>query len=122
MAWLRLNGVSIAFAGPPLVDSVGLQIDDGERIGLLGRNGAGKTTLLRILEGTLAPDSGEVTRQPGLRVASLPQDVPVGLAGTVREHLHEACGAVTSERSWEIETRIDQAAHDLALDLDARIP
>src|SRR5512143_1211829 len=121
MAWLRLNGVSIAFAGPPLVDSVGLQIDDGERIGLLGRNGAGKSTLLRILEGTLAPDSGEVVRRPGLRVASLPQDVPLALAGTVRAYLHDACGATGNDRSWEVETRIDQAAHDLLLDLDATL-
>ena len=121
MALLGLNEVSIAFAGPPLLDSVGLQIDDGERIGLLGRNGAGKSTLLRILEGTLAPDSGEVVRQPGLRVASLQQDVPLDLGGPVREYLHHACGGTTSEKSWEIETRIDQAAHDLLLDLDASI-
>jgi ATP-binding cassette subfamily F protein uup len=121
MALLGLNEVSIAFAGPPLLDSVGLQIDDGERIGLLGRNGAGKSTLLRILESTLAPDSGEVIRKPGLRVASLQQDVPLDLAGPVRDYLHHACGATTSEKSWEIETRIDQAAHDLLLDLDAAI-
>jgi len=121
MALLALNGVSIAFAGPPLLDAVSLQIDDGERLGLLGRNGAGKSTLLRILEGALAPDSGEVFRQPGLRVAALQQDVPLGLSGTVRAHLHEACGAAASEKSWEIETRIDQAAHDLSLDLDAAI-
>ena len=122
MALLGLNGVSIAFAGPPLLDSADLQVDDGERIGLLGRNGAGKSTLLRILEGTLAPDSGEVIRQPGLRVAGLQQDVPLGLAGTVRAHLHDVCGATRSDKSWEIETRIDQAAHDLSLDLDADIP
>ena len=121
MALLGLNGVSIAFAGPPLLDSVSLQIDDGERIGLLGRNGAGKSTLLRILEGALAPDAGDVVRQPGLRVASLQQDVPLDLAGTVRAHLHDVCGASKSEKSWEIETRIDQAAHDLSLDLDAAI-
>ena len=89
---------------------VSLQIDDGERLGLLGRNGAGKSTLLKILEGTLAPDSGDVVRQPGLRVASLQQEVPLDLAGTVRDYLHEACGVTTSDTAWEIETRIDQAA------------
>ena len=119
MALLGLNGVSLTFAGPALLDSVSLQIDDGERLGLLGRNGAGKSTLLRILEGTLAPDSGDVFRQPGLRVASLQQDVPLDLAGSVRAYLHVVCGAAKSDSAWKIETRIDQAAHDLSLELDA---
>ena len=98
-----------------------LQIDDGERLGLLGRNGAGKSTLLKILEGTLAPDGGEVVRQPGLRVAGLQQDVPLDLAGTVRAYLHDVCGVTRSDTAWRIETRIDQAAGDLALDLDAAL-
>jgi ATP-binding cassette subfamily F protein uup len=121
MALISLNGVSLTFAGPPLLDAVSLQIDEGERLGLLGRNGAGKSTLLKLLEGTLAPDSGEVVRQPGLRVASLPQEVPLDLAGTVREHLHECCGVTTSDTAWRIETRIDQVAGDLALELDAAL-
>jgi ATP-binding cassette subfamily F protein uup len=121
MALISLNGVSLTFAGPPLLDSVSLQIDDGERLGLLGRNGAGKSTLLKILEGTLAPDSGEVIRQPGLRVASLQQEVPLELSGTVRSYLHDLCGVTESDSAWKIETRIDQAAGDLTLDLDATL-
>ena len=121
MALISLNDVSLTFAGPALLDGVSLQIEDGERLGLLGRNGAGKSTLLRLLSGALAPDAGEVTRRPALRVASLRQDVPPGLSGTVRAYLHLACGATTSEQSWEIETRIDHAAHDLAIELDAEI-
>ncbi len=119
MALVSLNNVSIAFAGPPLLDSASLQIEDGERLGLLGRNGAGKSTLLRILEGTVEPDSGDVIRQPGLSVASLQQDVPLDLTGTVRAYLHDVCGATRSDTAWEIETRIERAARDLTLDLDA---
>jgi ATP-binding cassette subfamily F protein uup len=121
MAWIGLNNVSLRFAGPILLDSISLQIDDGERLGLLGRNGAGKSTLLRILAGTLAPDSGDVARRPGLSVASLQQDVPVDLAGNVREYLHAICGARTERRRWEIEARIDQVTRDLTLDLDATL-
>jgi ATP-binding cassette subfamily F protein uup len=121
MTLLSLKDISLTFAGPALLDSVSLQIDDGERLGLVGRNGAGKSTLLRILEGTLAPDSGIVARQPRLRIASLRQEVPPDLAGSVRAYLHVACGAATSDQSWAIETRIDHAAHDLKLDLDAAI-
>lgn len=121
MALLGLNNVSITFAGPALLDSVGLQIEPGERLGLLGRNGAGKSTLLKILEGTLAPDAGDVVRQPGLRVAGLQQDVPVDLAGTVGEYLHHVCETQQSETPWEVESRIDQAVRDLLLDLDANV-
>ena len=121
MPLLSLNDVRLTFAGTALLDSVSLQIDDGERLGLLGRNGAGKSTLLRILEGTFAPDAGNVVRQAGLRVARLQQEVPPDLAGSVRAYLHVACGASTSDKAWEIETHIDQAANDLTLDLDAAI-
>jgi ATP-binding cassette subfamily F protein uup len=121
MTLLSLNDINLTFAGPALLDSVSLQVEDGERIGLVGRNGAGKSTLLKVLEGTLAPDSGTVARQPRLRIASLRQDVPPDLSGSVRNYLHVACGAATSDASWTIETRIDHAAHDLTLDLDAAI-
>ena len=100
MPLLSLNDVRLTFAGPALLDSVSLQIDDGERLGLLGRNGAGKSTLLKILEGTLAPDAGNVVRQPRLHVASLQQDVPPDLAGSVRAYLHVACGESTSDKAW----------------------
>ncbi len=119
MALISLNNVSLTFAGPALLDSVSLQVEEGERLGLLGRNGAGKSTLLKLLEGTLTPDSGDVNRQPGLSAASLPQEVPLDLAGTVRDYLHEVCGATRSDTAWKIETRIDQAARDLTLELDA---
>src|SRR5207249_7190071 len=102
MALLSLNGVSLTFAGPPLLDAVSLQIDDGERLGLVGRNGAGKSTLLKILQGSLAPDAGNVVRQPGLRVASLLQEVPPDLAGSVRAYLNVASGATARDQSWEI--------------------
>ena len=121
MPWISLHNVSLTFAGPPLLDAVSLQIEDGERVGLLGRNGAGKSTLLKILEGTLVPDSGDVIRDSELSVASLPQEVPFDLAGPVRDYLHEVCGATHSDASWRIEARIDQAARDLALDLNVRL-
>jgi len=121
MPLVTLHEVSLAFAGPPLLDSVHLPIEAGERLGLLGRNGAGKSTLLRVLEGTLAPDAGTVVRAPGVTAASLPQDVPTGLAGRVGDVLHAACGTAASETPWAIETRIAQAARELSLDLGAAV-
>ena len=102
MALLALNDVTLRFAGPALLDHASLSIESGERLGLLGRNGAGKSTLLNVLQGSLLPDSGDVIRQPGLRVASLQQDVPGDLSGSVQAYLHEACGASASESAWKI--------------------
>jgi ATP-binding cassette subfamily F protein uup len=53
---------------------VSLSIDEGERIGLVGRNGAGKSTLARILANAEPPDKGEVVRRSGLRVGYLEQE------------------------------------------------
>ena len=102
MPLLSLNQVRVAFAGPPLLDDADLQIEDGERIGLLGRNGAGKSTLLRLLSGELSPDRGDVVRQPGSRVAALQQDVPLDLQGSVQAYLHDVCGVASHDQAWQV--------------------
>ncbi|MGI5940452.1 MAG: ribosomal protection-like ABC-F family protein [Thermoleophilia bacterium] len=83
MAQVWLHDVSLSLGGPLLLDAATLQIEEGERIGLLGRNGAGKSTLLRLLMGDISPDSGQVGAGVGTRIALLPQDVPDALPGTV---------------------------------------
>ncbi|HFQ13837.1 MAG TPA: ATP-binding cassette domain-containing protein [Gammaproteobacteria bacterium] len=82
---LTLKDVSLAFGDVPLLAQVDLQIEPGERICLLGRNGTGKSTLLRVLAGETAIDDGEIWRRPGLRMASLAQEVPAGEARSVFE-------------------------------------
>ena len=78
-----IHDVSLSLGGPLLLDAAALAVEQGERIGLLGRNGAGKSTLLRMLHGDLRPDSGEVVMGSAIRVSLLPQDVPDSLPGTV---------------------------------------
>jgi len=85
MALLSLRNVTLAFGGAPLLDGASLQVERGERICLLGRNGAGKSSLLALAAGEVAPDAGVIDRQQGLRTATLPQDVPQGLQGSVFE-------------------------------------
>jgi len=58
MAIILINDVSISFGEPRLLDGVILQIEAGERIGLLGRNGSGKSTLMQLLAGQIVPDAG----------------------------------------------------------------
>ncbi len=82
MAIIGLRNACLSFGGPLLLDNADLQIEPGERIGLMGRNGAGKSTLLKLLVGKLTLDEGELARGQGTRCALLTQDVPDALEGT----------------------------------------
>ncbi len=83
MALIALQGATIAFGGPSVLDGVNFAIERGERVCLLGRNGAGKSTFMQVLDGTLEPDQGLVVRQGGVTVARLDQEVPRTLTGTL---------------------------------------
>ena len=83
MAFLNMQGISLAFIGVKIFDEVNLTIERGEKVGLVGRNASGKTTLLRLIEGSVKPDSGVVSFQKGIRTAYLSQEVPNDLPGTV---------------------------------------
>jgi ATP-binding cassette subfamily F protein uup len=82
MALMWINNISMSFGGPQLIDGVSLQVETGERIGLLGRNGSGKSTLLKLLHGDIVPDAGEIASGGEVRVALMPQDIE-DLPGTV---------------------------------------
>ncbi|MDA1043672.1 MAG: ATP-binding cassette domain-containing protein [Verrucomicrobia bacterium] len=83
MSLLNCKNLHFSIGDRVLLDNASLQIEKGERIGLLGRNGEGKSTLLRILGGELEPDKGEVIGDGPVRVAGLPQIVPADIRGTV---------------------------------------
>jgi ATP-binding cassette subfamily F protein uup len=83
MSLITLRDVALAFGAAPLLDHISMTLARGERVCVVGRNGEGKSTLLKVVEGTLLPDSGEVVRVTGLSIASLPQEVPTGLGGSV---------------------------------------
>ena len=101
-----------------ILDNITLGIQEGERIGLVGRNGCGKTTFLRILAGQLTPDSGEVTRQRHLAVSYLPQDFMLDATKNVHDNVREGARHVLdlitefeglphdSKRHEELEQRI----------------
>jgi ATP-binding cassette subfamily F protein uup len=80
---ISITDVSITFGGPQLLDGVTLQIEFGERIGLLGRNGSGKSTLMKLLIGDIVPDTGQIVKSGDIKAAMLPQDVPDDLPGAV---------------------------------------
>ena len=74
---IQVTDLSIEFeVGRKILDGLSFQVDQGERVGLLGRNGAGKTTLFKILTGELLPDEGEARTAPGKGVGLISQ-IPV---------------------------------------------
>ena len=85
MALLRLQNVQLSFGGPALLDDVNISIEYNERICLIGRNGAGKSSLLKIINGKIKPDSGEITKQHGVVITQLEQEVPQDMTGSVYE-------------------------------------
>lgn len=87
MSLVIISKVSITFVGRKLFRDVGLQVEPGDRIGLVGPNGSGKTTLLRLITGEISPDSGEIKRGRGSRIGYLPQDVRAALSGKVLQSI-----------------------------------
>ena len=69
MPLLTLEKVCLAFGHHTLLNQINLQLDSGERIGLIGRNGGGKSSLLRILANESKPDDGKIWRATGLKLA-----------------------------------------------------
>lgn len=83
MALISLQEITFAFSGPIIFDKLNLQVEQGERIALLGRNGAGKTTLMKVLADQLKIQNGFVVFQKGIQVAYLPQEVSSDIKGSV---------------------------------------
>jgi ATP-binding cassette subfamily F protein uup len=77
MNLVTLENVSHFYSERLLLDSVDLLVNEGDRIGLIGRNGSGKTTLLRLVAGLELPRDGRVTRTGNTRVQYLPQEPPL---------------------------------------------
>jgi ATP-binding cassette subfamily F protein uup len=120
MPLVSLDRVSIAFGHLPLLDAASLQIEQGERVSVIGRNGTGKSTLLKILSGETAPDSGTLWHQPSLRIARLEQDVPLSANRSVFDvvaegHTHH----LEEDEAWLKEHHVDLILSRLELPPDA---
>ncbi|MDD5720584.1 MAG: ATP-binding cassette domain-containing protein [Candidatus Krumholzibacteria bacterium] len=112
MALLELRAIRLAYGGPELLAGVDLRLEPGERVCLCGRNGSGKTSLLSVAAGLQSPDAGERLLARGVRIGLLPQDVPAGLTGPVREVV--AGGDAPAD--WQTELDVDRLLAVLQLD------
>ena len=89
-------------------------VNDGARIGIVGRNGEGKSSLLGLLTGRITPDSGRVTRRRGLRVGALEQGDTLDPGRTVRS----ALVGERPEHEWAANPRTRDIIAGLVSDLD----
>jgi len=92
MPLLQARNLHHGYGDRPLLDGVEFALEAGERVCLVGRNGSGKSTLLRIVGGEIGADEGEVRHSPELRIASLPQEVPRDLPGSVYDCVARGIG------------------------------
>ncbi len=114
MPLLTLRNAELAYGLPPLLDRAQLSIQDGERIGLIGRNGTGKSSLLKVIARQAPLDDGELATQDGLRTITVEQEPELPAAATLRESLVIRGGfdTVHDERErWRMEAKLDEFLH-----------
>lgn len=87
MIILQANKIERSFAGEVLFDNISLQVDERDRIALVGKNGAGKSTLLKILVGEEEPTSGEVNKKRDLSLSYLAQDSRFESSNTIYDEM-----------------------------------
>ena len=75
MALISFSDISRFYGRQDILTGVTLTVNQGEKVGLVGRNGAGKTTIIRLIMGEESPDGGQITSARGLRIGYLPQDI-----------------------------------------------
>ena len=87
MIILQANKIERSFAGEVLFDNTSLQVDERDRIALVGKNGAGKSTLLKILVGEEEPTSGEINKKRDLSLSYLAQDSRFESSNTIYDEM-----------------------------------
>jgi ATP-binding cassette subfamily F protein uup len=90
---LSATDLSVRYGVQTILDRATLAVNEGDRIGLVGRNGVGKSTFLRIAAGTAEPDSGQVVQRRELVVGYLPQDFQLDDAASVDANILAGAGA-----------------------------
>ena len=110
---ISIDGLTVAFSGNVLFSDVTFNINDNDRIALMGKNGAGKSTMLKIIAGADKPTRGKVTAPNGAVIAYLPQHLLVKDDCNVFEETSKAFATVLAlkkeidELNHQLETRTD---------------
>jgi ATPase subunit of ABC transporter with duplicated ATPase domains len=115
---LGAEALRLQYPTQVIFDGVTVGVNDGDRIGIVGRNGEGKSSLLGMLTGQIAPDSGRVTRRGGLQVASLDQADTLDPTETVGSVLVGDRG----EHEWAGDPKVRDVVSGLVSDIDWAAP
>ena len=119
MTLLTLLDAELAYGLTPLLDQAACALNEGDRVGLIGRNGTGKSTLLGVLAGRVMLDEGAVQQRDGLRVITVEQEPQLPPADTLFEALRRR-GALEDisddRRRWRAESRLVEFATRFGLD------
>jgi ATP-binding cassette subfamily F protein uup len=92
MPYITLDKAALAFGHVALLDQVDFQLDEGERVGLIGRNGGGKSSLLKSIAGLTHLDDGTVWRAPSIRICYVSQEPELDAAATVFDEVARGLG------------------------------
>ena len=118
MPLVTLDRISMAYGHLPLLDQASFRIDARERVSIIGRNGTGKSTLLQIVGGDVAPQSGEVWHEPGLRIGRLPQEALVAEDREVFAVVAEGLASTVTD-SWQVDQQVRMTLSRLQIPADA---
>ena len=115
---LGAEALRLQYPTQVVFDGVTVGVNDGDRIGIVGRNGEGKSSLMALLTGRIEPDSGRVTRRGGLRVAALDQADTLDPAETVGSVLV----GDRAEHEWAGDPRVRDVVAGLVSDIEWTTP
>ncbi|MES9608010.1 ATP-binding cassette domain-containing protein [Actinomadura sp. NPDC000929] len=118
MNLINLENVAKAYGPEPLLDAVSLGLDEGDRVGVVGRNGGGKSTLVSVLARETEPDDGRVTHARGIRLGYLTQRDAFAENATVRSVVL----GDRAEHEWAGDVRARDILGGLLADLDLDAP
>ncbi|CAH1078430.1 ATP-binding cassette domain-containing protein [Candidatus Nitrotoga sp. 1052] len=109
MPYITLDKAALAYGHVPLLDHVNFQLDEGERVGMIGRNGGGKSSMLKVLAGQAVLDDGLVWRAPGVRICYVSQEPELNVEATVFDEVARGLGELQ-----QIITDYHHLSHQLA--------